>query len=144
MQTIPLELRRNWVKLQNTEQGCLLQAEAGEVVYYFYSVYPPPPEATGMVEDAVGGPSRLRGGSIWVRSKNWSRISYIPYNVDGDTVEVIVGSLPNLNTDDKTDVISAINEVNTLAKTKVDSDAIGDLSAPSINFTAQYIEASQP
>lgn len=123
--TKSFEVRRNWVYLEGTENGCLLQTEAGEVVYYVYSDYAPEPEMGGFPEDAVGGPSRLRGGNIWIRSKNWSRVSYMPYNVDAEAIDVIVGDLPDLNTSDKSNVVNSINE---LVATKADKADVGDIN----------------
>ncbi len=125
MQTQTIVLGVNWRYLEGTEKGCLLQTEAGEVVYYVYSDYAPDPEATGFTEDATQGPSRLRGGNIWVKSKNWSRVSFQPYDVDGESIDVFVGSLPDLNTSDKSNVVNSINE---LVATKADKADVGNIN----------------
>lgn len=96
MQTVSLVVRAIWQKLENTEVGCLLQTEAGATVYYTYSEYAPNPESLGYEEDAQGGPSRLRGGHIWVKSRDWSRISVTPFNVDAENVDPIIGDIDDL------------------------------------------------
>lgn len=140
-QTISIELRRIWIKLDNTEHGVLLQREQGEVVFYAYGAYAPHPDSEGMAEDAQSGPTRLRSGDIWVRSRGWSKVAVTPFDVDSEQADIMIGPLADLNTDIKTNVVSAINEVNTLAKTKADADDIGDLSE--INFALTYTQATQ-
>ena len=127
MQSINIEVRDVWIELQGTEHGCLLQTERGEVVYYTYSDYPPDKYATGYPEDAVGGPSKLRGGRIWIRSKNWSIVSFTPYDVDNElnleddlkaqielkADKADVGDIVNLTTSVKTSIVNSINSLKT-------------------------------
>ena len=108
-QTISIELRRIWVKLENTERGVLLQREQGEVVFYAYGTYAPHPDSEGMAEDAQGGPTRLRSGDIWVRSRGWSKVAVTPFDVDSEQVDIIVGNIDDLTTPEKENTVEAIN-----------------------------------
>lgn len=49
----------------------------------------------------------------------------MPYNVDAESIDVIVGSLPDLNTSDKSNVVNSINE---LVATKADKADVGDIN----------------
>lgn len=140
MITISLTVRKVWILLQNTEQGCFLQTTAGTTVYYYYSDTTPSNDIIGFVEDTASGPTRLNGGKIWVKSKDWSKVAYSPYNVDGETLFSVVGDLPTLDTDDKSSVVAAVNELHADLETKLDSDDVGDLSPQSIDFLSQYTQ----
>ena len=140
MLTITLTVRKVWILLQNTEQGCLLQTTAGTTVYYYYSDTTPSNDIIGFVEDTTSGPTRLNGGKIWVRSKDWSQVSYSPYNVDGETLFAVVGDLPALNTVDKSNVIAAINEVNDKVDTKASIEDVGEIDNSTIDFLSHYTQ----
>ena len=122
-QTISIELRRIWVKLENTERGVLLQREQGEVVFYAYGAYAPHPDSEGMAEDAQGGPTRLRSGDIWVRSRGWSKVAVTPFDVDSEQVASIVGNIDDLTTPEKENTVEAINW---LDANKANTQDLGD------------------
>lgn len=125
-QTISMEIRRVWVKLANTDNGVLLQREQGDAVFYAYGEYAPHPDVEGMAEDAPSGPTRLRGGPIWIRSRNWSRVSITPHDVDSEQTDTQIGALPALTTDAKDNLVEAINWVNA---TKADRSDLSTLAS---------------
>lgn len=128
-QNIVLDTR--WRYLEGTENGCLIQTQAGVEVYYVYSDTAPDPEYIGFTEDQQEGPTRLRGGNIWVRSKNWSRISFMPYDVDAESIDVIVGDIDNLpnNTNNVVEAILYLEDLSqTLNNEKQDKEEVGDTS----------------
>lgn len=126
METKTLVVRKNWIKLENTQQGCLLQHIDGVTVYYYYSAAVPPADGPGHVEDSSNGPLPLLGGDIWVRSENYAVVAYTPYNVDANTLSYIVGRLEDLDTDAKDKLVNAINE---LVAVKANLSMVMDIKA---------------
>ncbi len=137
-QTISMEIRRVWVKLENTEHGVLLQREQGDAVFYAYGEYAPHPNVEGMAEDAPTGPTRLTGGHIWIRSRNWSRVSITPHDVDSEQTDTQIGALPALTTDAKDNLVEAINWVNAA---KADRSEMGELSNLMTPVTSSIVGA---
>jgi hypothetical protein len=137
-QTISIELRRIWVKLENTEHGVLLQREQGEVVFYAYGVYAPHPDSEGMAEDAQGGPTRLRSGDIWVRSRGWSKVAVTPFDVDSEQVDIIVGNLNDLTTPEKENTVEAINW---LEANKANTQDLGDKDSLLTPVKTSFVDA---
>lgn len=137
-QTISMEIRRVWVKLENTEHGVLLQREQGDAVFYAYGEYAPHPNVEGMAEDAPTGPTRLTGGDIWIRSRNWSRVSVTPHDVNSELPDTLIGYLPDLTTDDKDDIVTALNWVNAQKATKAE---VGDIATLTTSVKSSIVEA---
>jgi hypothetical protein len=133
-----MEIRRVWVKLENTEHGVLLQREQGDAVFYAYGEYAPHPDVEGMAEDAVSGPTRLRGGPIWIRSRNWSRVSITPHDVDSEQTDAQIGSLAALTTDANDNLVDAVNWLNA---EKADKSDIGELSNLMTPVTSSIVGA---
>lgn len=78
----PVNVKRNWMKLEDTPYGCVIQQLSGVPVYFYYSVAPPAFDAVGHIANARGGLNEFPGGTIWCRCDGDAVIVYTPYDVD--------------------------------------------------------------
>lgn len=127
METKTLLVRAAWVPLEGVENGTYLQKLSGAILYYSYAERRPLPSVEGHEFTSSDGSTPLLGGKIWVRSRSETRIAYTPAYIAPDTPGALIGNLHDLVTTDKTNVVSAVNEL----KVRCDSmqaqiDALGN------------------
>lgn len=126
METKTLLVRAAWVPLEGVENGTYLQKLSGAILYYSYAERRPLPSVEGHEFTSSDGSTPLLGGKIWVRSRGETRIAYTPAYIAPDTPGALIGDLTHLLTADKSNVVSAVNEL----KVRCDSmqtqiDALG-------------------